>query len=502
MLKPGDSFPSTCIGLKNRDVDLRDRFLQTAGILIGSIGAFHPVDTSRLIPGYKNAAGRLKESGVGFIACLAVNDPYVLRAWARRMKVITEMTFISDVNALLSQALGVDHLMPSEGFGNVLPRCQRFAMLVGKGGTVLAVAKEDEAFSEKFLPQVFRIMKTNEEGAMSEEIVGRTHNLLSVRQSSDISTKSAASQHPLPPRLLYPAETWYPASWLLPFKLLYRNCINDTDNEHIVFEYSQSSLCDSYMLKRIGGRLELSPNMDDDFGSVIVDYMRPVRAVRRMRLANAAIESTVDESCDLRYNIKRVIITSQEGLVIETPVDTDHYAEYNYGLGTTSALIVVIHELAPFDQIGNGHDLVSQIAAEAPKHLVVVFGLHAGGRDPLLANVKNLLPMTDGQQITINRKDLAEQSQGLGVSQYVAARDRFYSFKHPLPFELTDNENSSSANDAPSATWFVAAERAYASEVQLRALKSLYEQSSPLAPLQDNARSTPDLMFFTACDCQ
>eukprot|EP01054_Gregarina_sp_Poly1_P004242 Gregarina_sp_Poly_1__4241@NODE_2310_length_2317_cov_146_992889_g412_i1_p2_GENE_NODE_2310_length_2317_cov_146_992889_g412_i1NODE_2310_length_2317_cov_146_992889_g412_i1_p2_ORF_typecomplete_len212_score24_35Redoxin/PF08534_10/3_8e11_NODE_2310_length_2317_cov_146_992889_g412_i115832218 len=184
MLKPGDDFPSICIGLKNKDLDLRDRFAESAGLLIGSVGAFHPIDTERLIPGYKHAAARLKECGVAFIACLAVNDPYVLRAWARRMKVVTEMTFISDVSAMLCQALGMDRMMPTEGFGTGLPRCQRFAMLVAKGGCISAVAVGDEAFSDHFLPKVFDII-----GA--DEVPAKLIHRLDVRQLSDVSSKSS-----------------------------------------------------------------------------------------------------------------------------------------------------------------------------------------------------------------------------------------------------------------------------------------------------------------------
>eukprot|EP01055_Gregarina_sp_Pseudo9_P000364 Gregarina_sp_Pseudo_9__363@NODE_1234_length_1755_cov_65_956876_g1160_i0_p1_GENE_NODE_1234_length_1755_cov_65_956876_g1160_i0NODE_1234_length_1755_cov_65_956876_g1160_i0_p1_ORF_typecomplete_len498_score85_12Redoxin/PF08534_10/5_6e11Redoxin/PF08534_10/49AhpCTSA/PF00578_21/0_00089AhpCTSA/PF00578_21/8e03_NODE_1234_length_1755_cov_65_956876_g1160_i0561549 len=497
MLKPGDAFPSTCIGLKNRDVDLRDRFLESAGLLIGSIGAFHPVDTTRLIPGYREAAERLKENGVAFIACLAVNDPFVLRAWARRMKIVTELTFISDVNALLSQALGMDRLMPSDGFGNVLPRCQRFAMLVGKGATVLAVGVDDEAFSDRFLPRVLEIMGNDESGAL------KPHQRLSVRQISDVSSKSLASaRRPIPPQLSCAAETWYPEKWLLNFHLLYRNCINDTDNEHISFNYSASSLCDSYMLKRKGPYLELSPDSDDDFGSVMIDYMRPVRAKRRMGLATSD-EVISDEPSDLEYNITRVIVTAQHGLTIETPVNSNLYASYNYGIGITGGLVIVIHEIA-LDEDRGGRGAVTP--AGATKYLVTVFGLFPGGRDPLLANIQHLLPLEHNQEIKVERSSLSEEDQGLGISHYVAARDKFYSFKAKLPFLHEDGTGATAdSEESPLAIWFIAAEKAYASEEQLRALRSLFEaagtQPSGNLPPADNT-TAPELMFFTACDCQ
>eukprot|EP01057_Protomagalhaensia_wolfi_P003343 Protomagalhaensia_wolfi_Nauph_80__3342@NODE_33_length_4594_cov_158_586169_g26_i0_p1_GENE_NODE_33_length_4594_cov_158_586169_g26_i0NODE_33_length_4594_cov_158_586169_g26_i0_p1_ORF_typecomplete_len493_score55_04Redoxin/PF08534_10/1_6e10_NODE_33_length_4594_cov_158_586169_g26_i016403118 len=491
MLSPGDPFPSTCIGLKSQDFDLRERFQETAGLLIGSIGAFHPVDTHTLLPGYKDLTKVLNDAGVGFIACVAVNDPYVLRAWARRMKILSEITFISDVDATLSRALGMAQTMQHEGFGAAVPRCRRFAMLVAKGATVLDVALDDEALAERFVSRALPLLSSD--------------NVLPNRQQSDLSSKSseiitgatsatrATSSHP-PPQVKAPLETWYPARWLVPYPLVFGpDCVLDVDVESIAFDYSQSSLCDAYTLTRVGGALELSPDADDELGSATVDYMRQVRAMRRLVRQNTGLDSKQAEAV---YSIRRIIVTSEWGLMIENPVLNDGQPPdpHHYGTHTTAGAVIVIHDLTSAPP-------PSEECNEPSQHLVVVFGLVPGGRDSLLSNLFPLLPLEHGQQRRIKRLTLPTdlKDQGLGISHLVAARDKFYSFKTQCP--LITNE----LGQAQEAQWFVAAEKAYASEAQLDILKSLRITSSTSAELavlppmaQDEG---PEPIFYTVCDC-
>eukprot|EP01053_Blabericola_migrator_P003074 Blabericola_migrator_1__3073@NODE_1898_length_3592_cov_148_977872_g1215_i0_p1_GENE_NODE_1898_length_3592_cov_148_977872_g1215_i0NODE_1898_length_3592_cov_148_977872_g1215_i0_p1_ORF_typecomplete_len535_score82_11Redoxin/PF08534_10/1e10_NODE_1898_length_3592_cov_148_977872_g1215_i017913395 len=517
MLRAGDLFPSTCIGLKSRGYDLRDRFEETAGVLIGSIGAFHPLDTQQLVPGYKNAASELHELGIDFIGCVAVNDPYVLRAWARRMKITNEISFISDVDASLSRTLGMDQIMAVEGYGSTLPRNRRFAILVGKGARILKVALGDDALSERFVPKVKELIKRGERIDITlKSPTPRRGSVASSKSSEYIlnttrTITTATSPVHTAPEVTEPADTWYPGRWLVPYPMTFGDhCVQDIEVAGITFNYSSSALCDSYMLRRDGGKLELSPEGDDDFGTVTIDRMRPLRAMRRLdRMKNGA--SQYDEQLpqmDTSYRIIKVVVTSEYGMMVENPVlNMDQQrptAPHHYGIVTTAAVVIIIHELMgdETDEVTVSDGSEEEDVVKAPKYVVVVFGLSPGGRDCLLSNIQYLSPLEDQEERRVSRDLLPPESkdQGLGIAHLVAPMDRFYSFVGPCPL-LTGDDGT-----PVQARWFLASEKAYASEKQLKILKSLRQGTHAipgcavaLPPMARDAR--PDPIFFSICDC-
>ena len=92
-------------------------------------GAFTPTCSARHLPSYVDKAGELKARGVDEIACVSVNDPFVMAAWGERDG-SGEITMLADGNGQFAEAVGLE--MDASGFG-MGKRSQRYSMLVNDG---------------------------------------------------------------------------------------------------------------------------------------------------------------------------------------------------------------------------------------------------------------------------------------------------------------------------------------------------------------------------------
>ena len=92
-------------------------------------GAFTPTCSARHLPGFVEKAAELKARGIDEIACTAVNDAFVLKAWNERDG-SEQVTMLADGNGEFVKALGL--AMDGSGFG-LGARGQRFAMIVDDG---------------------------------------------------------------------------------------------------------------------------------------------------------------------------------------------------------------------------------------------------------------------------------------------------------------------------------------------------------------------------------
>ncbi|MDQ3478177.1 MAG: peroxiredoxin [Pseudomonadota bacterium] len=92
-------------------------------------GAFTPTCSARHMPSYVEKAGELKGKGVDEIACIAVNDPFVMAAWGERDG-SPEITMLADGNGEFAEAIGL--AMDGEKFG-MGKRSQRYSMLINDG---------------------------------------------------------------------------------------------------------------------------------------------------------------------------------------------------------------------------------------------------------------------------------------------------------------------------------------------------------------------------------
>ncbi len=93
-------------------------------------GAFTPTCSARHLPSYKDKAEELAGKGVDAIACLSVNDVFVMGAWARDQGVEGAMTMLADGNGAFAKAIGLE--MDGSKFGMGI-RAQRFSLVADDG---------------------------------------------------------------------------------------------------------------------------------------------------------------------------------------------------------------------------------------------------------------------------------------------------------------------------------------------------------------------------------
>ncbi len=93
-------------------------------------GAFTPTCSARHLPGFKDKAGELKAKGVDAIACVSVNDVFVMGAWGEGQGVGEAVLMLADGNGAFTRALGLELDGSKFGMGT---RSQRYSMVVNDG---------------------------------------------------------------------------------------------------------------------------------------------------------------------------------------------------------------------------------------------------------------------------------------------------------------------------------------------------------------------------------
>jgi glutaredoxin/glutathione-dependent peroxiredoxin len=99
-------------------------------VLFGLPGAFTPTCSAKHVPSFVANYDKLKAKGVSDIICMAVNDAFVMGAWARDQKTGGKVRMMGDGSANYTKALGLEFDLTSKGLGM---RCQRFSMLIDDG---------------------------------------------------------------------------------------------------------------------------------------------------------------------------------------------------------------------------------------------------------------------------------------------------------------------------------------------------------------------------------
>jgi peroxiredoxin len=93
-------------------------------------GAFTPACSQRHLPGFVERSADIKAKGVDEIACVAVNDAFVMGAWGREQKTEGKVRMLADGSGDLVRALGLELDLSKGGLGI---RSQRYSMLVDNG---------------------------------------------------------------------------------------------------------------------------------------------------------------------------------------------------------------------------------------------------------------------------------------------------------------------------------------------------------------------------------
>jgi peroxiredoxin len=130
----GDRIPSAALkqltseGVKELTTD--EIFRGKRIVLIAVPGAFTPACSQRHLPGYVDKAEDIKAKGIDEIACVAVNDAFVMGAWGRDQKAEGKVRMLADGSGDFTRALGLELDLSKGGLG---VRSKRYSMLVDDG---------------------------------------------------------------------------------------------------------------------------------------------------------------------------------------------------------------------------------------------------------------------------------------------------------------------------------------------------------------------------------
>ena len=132
-ISKGDTIPDVALTRASADgpekVQTRDFFAGRKVALFAVPGAFTPTCSAKHLPGYVEKADDLKAQGVDEIACVSVNDAFVMNSWNKDAG-SQDITMLADGNGEFTEAVGLSVDMSGYGMGK---RSQRYSMIVEDG---------------------------------------------------------------------------------------------------------------------------------------------------------------------------------------------------------------------------------------------------------------------------------------------------------------------------------------------------------------------------------
>ena len=141
-IKVGDTIPAGKLMTPGadgpREITTDEIFKGKTVVLFAVPGAFTPTCSAKHLPGFITHAAEFAAKGVDTIACLAVNDVFVMDAWAKDQNSGAQILMLADGSASFTRQIGLDLDLMARGLGI---RAQRFA-LVAKNGVVTHLAVE------------------------------------------------------------------------------------------------------------------------------------------------------------------------------------------------------------------------------------------------------------------------------------------------------------------------------------------------------------------------
>jgi peroxiredoxin len=133
-IKVGDQIPSMKLMMSTPDgpkeTSTDEIFKGKKVVLFAVPGAFTPTCSAKHMPGFVQNADAIKAKGVDTIACIAVNDVFVMGAWGKDQGTEGKVTMLADGSAAFTKALGLELDLMARGLG---VRSQRYAMIVQDG---------------------------------------------------------------------------------------------------------------------------------------------------------------------------------------------------------------------------------------------------------------------------------------------------------------------------------------------------------------------------------
>lgn len=142
-IKVGDSLPTATFMEKTADgigpVASDELFGGKKVVVFAVPGAYTPTCSAKHVPSFIANADKLKAKGVDEIACVSVNDAFVMEAWGKDQGVAGEIRMLADGAALFTKAVGQDLDLTERGLG---VRSKRYAMIVEDGKVTELMVEE------------------------------------------------------------------------------------------------------------------------------------------------------------------------------------------------------------------------------------------------------------------------------------------------------------------------------------------------------------------------
>ncbi len=133
-IKAGDKMPSGIFGVMTESgpgaISADDLFAGKKVVLVSVPGAFTPTCSMNHLPGFVANFEAIQDKGVDTVACMAVNDVWVMDAWGKDQNVGEKVVMLADGSAAYAKALGLDVDLSGAGMGL---RGRRFAIIVDDG---------------------------------------------------------------------------------------------------------------------------------------------------------------------------------------------------------------------------------------------------------------------------------------------------------------------------------------------------------------------------------
>jgi len=133
-IKVGDKLPDATFRVmkdgKPADLTVADLTKGKKVALFAVPGAFTPTCSAKHLPSYKEKAAELRAKGVDTIACVSVNDVFVMNAWGKDQQVGDDVLMLADGNGVFAKAVGLE--MDASGFG-MGSRSRRYSLIAEDG---------------------------------------------------------------------------------------------------------------------------------------------------------------------------------------------------------------------------------------------------------------------------------------------------------------------------------------------------------------------------------
>ena len=121
MITKGQKIPSVTIKQVTADgmsdVDTAQLFAGKKAVMFSLPGAFTPTCSQQHLPGYVQKLSELKAAGIDLVACLSVNDAFVMKAWAEQHDALGKIVMLADGSGAFTKALGIELDLVARGLG-------------------------------------------------------------------------------------------------------------------------------------------------------------------------------------------------------------------------------------------------------------------------------------------------------------------------------------------------------------------------------------------------